>query len=244
MPECQRLLTPIYSTVTHTIPYKNGYILAKEQPKPSLLEKTDESGLTMEERIIRFCETPRGKKEIARLIGISGKCHTWLWDKYLTPLVEAGKLKMTLPTTRQSRNQKFVSGDTAVPTAAAIIEFCNEPRTREEINTHFGLTSWTSWTQLSPLIESGKLKLEFPNRGFSGNVIQRITTQESPTPLLTDESLKEFCKTPRSRAEIIAHFDLEPCRGRQLIAKKTKSGIIKMTKPEKPDVPSQRFING
>jgi len=151
-------------------------------------------------------------------------------------------MKMTIPTNRASKNQRFVSGDAIVPSAEAILEFCNEPRTREEINARFGLTTWTSWTQISPLVERGELKLEFPNRGFTGKGQQRFTTKESATPILTDESLKEFCSIPRSRAEIIAHFDLEPCRGRQIIAAKAKSGVLTMTNPDRPDIPSQRFF--
>lgn len=206
------------------------------------MEKVGDDGLTTEERIIRFCETPRTKKEITGLLGMSVKNCTGVWRNYIEPLITTGKLKMTIPTNRASKNQLFVSEDAVVPTAEAIIEFCNEPRTREEINRYFGLTSWTLWTQLSPLLESGKLKLEYPNRGFTGGLKQRLTTQESTTPILTDESLKEFCRQPRSRADIIAHFDLEPMRGRRIIADKAREGQLIMTKPETPKVASQRFF--
>lgn len=139
-------MTPIYSTVTHTIPYENGYKLVKKDSSRAVLQKRDESGATADERITSFCETPRSKKEITRLLGMLLKNCTGVWRNYIEPLVTAGKLKMTIPTNRASKNQRFVSGDAVVPTAEAIIEFCGEPRTREEINKYFGLTSWTSWT--------------------------------------------------------------------------------------------------
>ena len=237
-----RLRTPIYSTVMQVIPYENGYKRLKNQPKLTLLQRIDEvSGLTAEEQIIGFCEIPRSKKEVTLMLGMSVNCCTWIWQKYLQSLIEGGKLKMTIPNHRASKNQRFVSGEIVVPTEVAILEFCAEPKSRAEINGYFGLTSWTSWTHISPLVESGRLNRTIPSVGMT-SPRQKFTTQEVDAPVLTDVTLKEFCVTPRSRAEIATYFNLEIQSARRFIVAKAKEGVLIMTKPDTPDVPSQRYI--
>jgi hypothetical protein len=181
----RRLRTPIYSTVKVSFPYKNGYQLLKEQPRIALLNRMDENGVTVAERIIKFCEIPRGKKEITLMLGLSVKSCTWVWEKYLQPMIDDGRLKMTLPNNRQSKNQRFVSGDIPVPTEVAILEFCKEQRTRKELIEHFGLTDWTAWTHISPLVESGKLNLTSPNSGVT-NPAQRYTSQSVTVQKMTE----------------------------------------------------------
>ena len=185
----RRLRKPIYSTVEVQFPYKNGYILAKEQPKVALLDRTDENGVTVAERLIEFCRTPKSKAEVNRLLGMAKGTTQWVWDKYLQPLIDDGRLKMTLPNDKQSKNLRFVSGDIAVPTEAAILEFCTEFRTRKEIIEHFGLTEWTTWTYINPLVESGKLNLTSPNSGVM-NKAQRYTSQPVAVQKMTDEALR------------------------------------------------------
>jgi hypothetical protein len=75
---------------------------------------------------------------------MSVKTSQWVWNKYLKLMIDDGRLKMTLPKDRQSKNLRFVSGDVAVPTEAVILEFCTELKTRKEIIEHFGLTDWTA----------------------------------------------------------------------------------------------------
>jgi len=207
-----------------------------------LIDKIDESGITTAERIIRFCEMPRGKKEIMLMLGISVKSCTWVWEKYLQPLIDDGRLKMTLPNERQSKNQKFVSGEVPIPTEAAIIEFCTEQRTRKEIIEHFGLTEWTSWTYINPLVESGKLNLTSPNSGVA-NKAQRYTSQPVTVKKMTDTVLKEYCVKPRSRNEILKYFDIiEELRGRRVIAQKVQEGVLEIINPQENDRRKHRLI--
>ena len=108
-PAYRRLHKPFYSIITKTFSYENDYDMYKLKPRIPVLQRMDEAtGLTAEERIIKFCEAPRSKNEIAGLIGVSVKCSTWFWDKYLQPLIDTGKLKTTLPNRRTS-NQRLVS---------------------------------------------------------------------------------------------------------------------------------------
>ena len=229
------------SMITQTVSYENGYILSKKQPKRSLLEKVDESGLTVEERLINYCKTPKLKKEINTMLGMSVKSCTWVWQKYLLPLIKCGKLKMTIPNNRASKNQRFISGDVATATEEEMLKFCYEPKSRTEIKECFKLTYWTAWTHIKPLVDNGKLKPTIPSIGAT-SPRQKYTSQEVNAAKLTDETLKKLCITPRTRAEIIAHFNLETQYGRRLIASKVKEGVILRTNPDKPESPNQRFI--
>jgi hypothetical protein len=97
-----------------------------------------------------------------------------------------------------SRGLQVFSSEIAVPTETAIIEFCSEQRTRKEIIEHFGLTEWTTWTYINPLVESGKLNLTLPNSGVS-NKTQRYTSKPVAVQNMADEALRAYCQEPRSR---------------------------------------------
>ena len=60
-----------------------------------------------EQRILEFCEIPRSRKEIADFLGITTVYYAG--QNYINPLVERGKLAMTIPEHPRSRKQKFVT---------------------------------------------------------------------------------------------------------------------------------------
>lgn len=55
--------------------------------------------------VIEFCKEPRTRKEIAEFLGIGTTFYAM--KNYVQPLVDMGKLKMTIPEKPKSRNQKF-----------------------------------------------------------------------------------------------------------------------------------------
>lgn len=57
-------------------------------------------------RILSFCVVERSKKEICNHFGYSNL--TYFTRNYLTPLIESGQLKMTIPDKPSSKNQKYV----------------------------------------------------------------------------------------------------------------------------------------
>ena len=71
-----------------------------EQVKPN--KKEDKINL-----ILEFCKDPKSLKEIMEYIGLKHR-PTFMYD-YLNPLLEEGKLQMTIPDKPKSRNQKYVS---------------------------------------------------------------------------------------------------------------------------------------
>ena len=57
--------------------------------------------------LITFCKTPRTRQEIADFLGIG--VSNYLMKRYIQPLLDDGRLKMTLPDRPKSRKQKFFS---------------------------------------------------------------------------------------------------------------------------------------
>ena len=58
--------------------------------------------------LIRFCKSPKSRKEIAEYLDI--KTTSFVTKEYIQPLVDAGKLKLTIPDKPKSKNQKYYSG--------------------------------------------------------------------------------------------------------------------------------------
>lgn len=61
--------------------------------------------LTLEDKIVEFCKEPKSRKEIAEFLEI--KTITYAYSKYILPLLEEGRLGMTIPDIPTSRNQKY-----------------------------------------------------------------------------------------------------------------------------------------
>lgn len=59
------------------------------------------------QRILDYCIKPRSRREIAEYLGIGTP--SYVVKKYLSPLVEMGKLRLTIPHAPKSKNQKYVT---------------------------------------------------------------------------------------------------------------------------------------
>jgi ATP-dependent DNA helicase RecG len=68
-------------------------------------EKSGASDTDFATRIIAFCETPRTRAELSELIGVASI--SYMMERYINPLLESGKLKMTIPDKPKSRKQKY-----------------------------------------------------------------------------------------------------------------------------------------
>ena len=60
-----------------------------------------------QERLLEFCKTPRSRKEIAEFLHVGTIFYAMA--RYVRPLLEQGKLSMTLPDKPQSSLQRFVT---------------------------------------------------------------------------------------------------------------------------------------
>lgn len=56
--------------------------------------------------LVRFCEIPRTREEIVGFVELT---QYYTMKTIVMPLVEAGRLKMTIPGKPRSRNQKYIT---------------------------------------------------------------------------------------------------------------------------------------
>ena len=84
---------------------KNVNYLAGEQDGEQDSEQDGEQD-AMIEKLLDFCSKPRSRQEIANFLQI--KSRPYLSRVYLVPLLEAGKIQMTLPEKPSSKNQKYI----------------------------------------------------------------------------------------------------------------------------------------
>lgn len=91
-------LSALYEILQNT----NADLLATEQDS-----EQDSAQVRYEERILAFCAQAKTRAEIQAFAGIVRR--EYLREKILKPLLESGKLKMTIPDKPNSRNQKYVA---------------------------------------------------------------------------------------------------------------------------------------
>ena len=58
-------------------------------------------------QVIQYCKYPKSRAELQEYCGLKGRRN--FGQNYLTPLIEKGILKMTLPDKPTSKNQKYYS---------------------------------------------------------------------------------------------------------------------------------------
>ena len=64
------------------------------------------TAVDIETRLLQFCSIPRTRKEIADFFGLTSVPYTI--KRYVDPLVQSGKIQLTIPKKPRSRNQKYV----------------------------------------------------------------------------------------------------------------------------------------
>ena len=67
----------------------------------------DKSMMDKQLQLLEFCTEERSRDEMQAFLGISSRFH--FSKAYLKPLLESGRLKMTLPDKPKSKNQKYYS---------------------------------------------------------------------------------------------------------------------------------------
>lgn len=94
-------LSALYEILKNT----NSDLLATEQVTEQDNAQVSEQ-VGREDRILDFCAEPKTREEIQAFVGVTHREH--FRAKILKPLLESGKLKMTIPDKPNSRNQKYV----------------------------------------------------------------------------------------------------------------------------------------
>ena len=67
-------------------------------------KEQDKEQVTIQD-LIQFCSVPRSRKEMQEFMGLVGRRN--FSEKYIKPLLSAGKIEMTVPDKPNSRNQKY-----------------------------------------------------------------------------------------------------------------------------------------
>ena len=65
----------------------------------------EDNDLPLPERILQFCKEPKTRDEIAKTFGFSAI--SYMMTKYVQPMLDDNKLKMTLPDKPKSKNQRY-----------------------------------------------------------------------------------------------------------------------------------------
>jgi len=97
------------------IPNIRGAMKASGLPEPEFKTSRGQFKVTLrnsviedwEKKLIEFCKTPRTRQEIAELLSVSTLAYAM--SKYIQPLLDLGRLKMTIPKTPKSPNQQYFS---------------------------------------------------------------------------------------------------------------------------------------
>ena len=80
-----------------------------EQVKEQVSEQViiRKSAVDIEKAILNFCEKPKSRQEIQEYLGFKSRNN--LIYRYIRPLLEKGKLKLTIPDKPHSQHQKYIT---------------------------------------------------------------------------------------------------------------------------------------
>lgn len=81
-------------------------VYATIKNKMFLESSQDNTQDNTQDKILKYCKTPRSKNEITAFLGYRDAKS--VAKNHLKPLIQAGKLVMTLPNKPNSKNQKYV----------------------------------------------------------------------------------------------------------------------------------------
>ena len=76
---------------------------SREQDKEQVKEQDKEQATIQD--LIQFCSIPRSRKEMQEFMGLAGRRN--FSERYIKPLLNAGKIEMTIPDKPNSKNQKY-----------------------------------------------------------------------------------------------------------------------------------------
>lgn len=98
-----RITIPLTDVATATVGPTSQNLVTSDQVNLVTDQVSDQD---IDTKILSFCQEPHSKKEICSYLGY--KNLTYFTKKYLIPLLNSGKLVMTIPDKPNSRNQKYV----------------------------------------------------------------------------------------------------------------------------------------
>lgn len=179
--------------------------------------------LKIEQQLIEFCKEPRTLHEIKEYMPLDSTKDA-IRRHLLNPLIDQGKINRTIPNDIDALHQMYINAEVKrtpeieeliqlkskskknIELEEKVLKYCKEPRTMKEILKHLKLSCSTGLGKriLRPLIAEGKLRFRYQNNGSN----QQYVNSETKLNFISEESLIEFCKTPRLVKEIREHFNI------------------------------------
>ena len=98
--------TKLHDTVRHCLNMNMGIEEEACTRSHILVVDDDELNLLIAKRILEFCVTPRNILEITELLELKEKKSA---RRHIKPLLEQGRLAMTIPDKPNSKNQKYIT---------------------------------------------------------------------------------------------------------------------------------------
>lgn len=137
----------------HNQRYINAEIEVTKQMLDDINEKADTLTLERINKILEFCKQPRGIKEIEKHIETTNA------RQYVKQLVEQGKLNFTFPDIPSYLKQQYINAEIEYKafTDQDVIDYCETPRTKAEIQNHFNLSIAMRKGVLQRLFNQGKI---------------------------------------------------------------------------------------
>ena len=86
---------------------RGSFLVTLYNAAPNNIEKSPLPVTQTEAAILSYCSVPRSRKEIADHLGI--ETSTYVSHRYLRPLLESGRLLMTIPDAPKSKNQRYLT---------------------------------------------------------------------------------------------------------------------------------------
>lgn len=140
------------------------YLNADIEITPQMREKIiklskTERHLELEKMTLEFCKVPRSLGEIKEYVGLSA--YDIVRKRAVQPLIDEGKIKLLYPHNPFYKMQKYVVSefDIGFPpfTEDGILDYCETPRSKKEIENYFAVGQELLYKVLNPLILQGKL---------------------------------------------------------------------------------------
>ena len=94
-----------YEPVDAQVKYKNAQVNAQVKVN-QVLDETQNYDVSIEEKALQFCSEAKSIIEICDYLGFKDRRTV---RKIINPLLELGRLAMTLPDKPNSRNQKYIA---------------------------------------------------------------------------------------------------------------------------------------
>ncbi len=93
---------------------------AHEGAHDTAYDRAQDEAYDKYELIVAFCDVKRTKQEIMDYMRFSSKRQ--FNERYMKPLLQSGRLRMTLPDKPKSKNQKYISTKSELEKAQAILD--------------------------------------------------------------------------------------------------------------------------